>query len=267
MSKRFSKLGFRGTVEKASAEFTNQRRKEDRVTVSTQRDTRSHEKELQNSLWWASSAFGPKMVLLCGLGPETGVLLDATSQMGIATRKVTIDTGRLHPESLALMDRYRARYGVTIEVFSPHEEDLAHLAVPSLELFRKSDEARKQCCEARKNIPLARALAGCPAWMSGLRSDSGIGDRVELPLIQTDEVHGGIIKMNPLARWAEDAVWAYILEHDVPYHALYQKGYGSIGCIEPCTVPGSGRTGRWGWLRERTEAHCSLNQIKTKKED
>jgi phosphoadenosine phosphosulfate reductase len=198
---------------------------------------------------WTIDTFGPGTILSCGPGRETGILLYMISRMGMqkSLRMITLDTGMLFPEDHHLMNEYRTRYGLIIEALKPETEKLVTLPTPSIELFSENDDLSWHCCKVRKKIPLAKALVGCPAWISGLRQDESLEDREDVPLFQIDGEHAKIFKVSPLAHWSDDMVLNYIHDHDIPYHALFDRGYGSIGCKDPCTVPGKGRKGRFPW--------------------
>jgi phosphoadenosine phosphosulfate reductase len=120
-------------------------------------------------------------------------------------------------------------------------------------------ELRKRCCHIRKVEPLERALAGKQAWITGQRRDQA-ATRAGLNVREYDEARG-IVKFNPLADWTEGEVWDLIRERDIPYNALHDQGYRSIGCA-PCTRPTVAgedvRAGRWWWeLRDARE--CGLH--------
>jgi phosphoadenosine phosphosulfate reductase len=127
--------------------------------------------------------------------------------------------------------------------------------------FKESLENRRECCYIRKVEPLARALTGLDAWITGLRRDQGAA-RAKVGKIELDRVHGDIMKINPLADWDHDRIWAYIKEHDIPYNKLFDLGYTSIGC-EPCTraiEPGEdARAGRWWWELEPEHKECGIH--------
>ncbi|MBI3076693.1 MAG: phosphoadenylyl-sulfate reductase [Deltaproteobacteria bacterium] len=127
-------------------------------------------------------------------------------------------------------------------------------------LFYKSIEHRKRCCGIRKIEPLGRALQGLEAWLTGLRREQAV-TRTGVQKVEVDVEHGGIIKLNPLADWTWDRVWAYIRAQDVPYNGLHDRGYPSIGCA-PCTrAVGRGedpRAGRWWWESPDTK-ECGLH--------
>lgn len=178
------------------------------------------------------------------------MLIDMLWRIDPAVRVFTLDTLRLPTETYDVIDRVRARYGISIEIFYP---DLAAVDAMVRErgynAFYRSVEDRHACCHIRKVVPLSRALEGLDAWITGLRAEQS-GTRADTALIEIDEAHGGIVKINPLAAWTTEQVWTYIREHDVPYNALHDRGYPSIGCA-PCTravAPGEDpRAGRWWW--------------------
>jgi phosphoadenosine phosphosulfate reductase len=128
-------------------------------------------------------------------------------------------------------------------------------------LFYQSVEARKRCCEVRKVEPLARALDGLDAWITGLRKGQA-ETRAAVAQVERDAHHGGIAKINPLAEWTWDEVWGYIRTHNVPYNALHDRGYPTIGCA-PCTravTPGEAlRAGRWWWEQDAVPKECGLH--------
>jgi phosphoadenosine phosphosulfate reductase len=199
-------------------------------------------------------------VLASSLGAEDMVLLDAIARADLPIAVFVIDTGRLHDETLQLLESARARYGRTIEVFRPLEQGVeAFVRDHGLNGFYDGVAERHLCCGIRKVEPLARALAGRDAWLTGQRRAQG-PERAALPLEETD-LDRGIAKYNPLADWSDEALWRYIERHDVAVNALHARGYPSIGC-EPCTRairPGEDpRAGRWWWERG-TAKECGLH--------
>jgi phosphoadenosine phosphosulfate reductase len=129
-----------------------------------------------------------------------------------------------------------------------------------INLFYESLENRKLCCHLRKIEPLNRALSGMDAWITGIRKDQTLS-RFETKLVEWDESHG-LIKINPLVNWTEKMVWDYIRQYNVPYNALHDKGFPSIGC-QPCTravKPGDDiRSGRW-WWEDQGHKECGLHR-------
>lgn len=199
----------------------------------------------------ALDALGPdRLALVASFGPEDIVILDLLAELTPRPRVITLDTGRLPSETYELMERVRARFGVELEVYSPDTaavEKMVRTKGPNL--FYASLENRLECCDVRKVAPLRRALATVDGWATGLRRDQAV-TRARTPKLGLDLEHGLIWKVAPLADWTEDRVWAYIREHDLPYNALHDQGYPSIGCA-PCTravAPGDDpRSGRWWW--------------------
>ncbi|MDP9136346.1 MAG: phosphoadenylyl-sulfate reductase, partial [Actinomycetota bacterium] len=123
-------------------------------------------------------------------------------------------------------------------------------AVHGPEFWKVDPEA---CCGIRKVKPMREALAGCGAWVTGLRRDQS-ATRANAPKLGWDKKHG-LWKVAPLAEWSDKDVWSYIAEHDIPYNDLHDRGYASIGCT-PCTTPGAGRDGRWA---DSNRQECGLH--------
>jgi phosphoadenosine phosphosulfate reductase len=202
----------------------------------------------------------PRAAFASSLGAEDMVITDAILGTGLPIAIFTLETGRLHRETLDLLERVRNHYGHEIEAFRPQPEAVGrYVKEHGLNAFYESVDLRKRCCHIRKVEPLARALGSRDAWITGQRRTQSIS-RTELALREHDAVHG-IPKFNPLADWSEAEVWACISERGVPHNALHARGYPSIGC-EPCTRairPGEDiRAGRWWW--ESSDAkECGLH--------
>ncbi|HEY3523766.1 MAG TPA: phosphoadenylyl-sulfate reductase [Candidatus Limnocylindrales bacterium] len=191
-----------------------------------------------------------RLALSTSFGLEGLVILDLLLGLEPRARVFTLDTGRLPEETYELMERVRARYGIEIEVFAPEAHDVeAMVRTRGPNLFYGSFEDRLRCCEVRKVRPLRRALAGLDGWIVGLRRDQA-PTRSATPKVSLDLEHGLIWKVAPLADWTADEVWTYVRAHDLPYNALHDRGYPSIGCA-PCTraveAGGDPRSGRWWW--------------------
>jgi phosphoadenosine phosphosulfate reductase len=202
----------------------------------------------------------PRVAFASSLGAEDMVLADAIWAADLPIAIFTLDTGRLPEQTLDLIRRAQTQYGRTIEVFRPDEAQVAdYVAVHGLNAFYESVELRKSCCQIRKVEPLGRALAARDAWITGLRRAQSV-TRAELPQREFDAVHG-LVKFNPLADWSEEDVWAWIRGRNVPYNALHDRGYPSIGC-DPCTRairPGEDvRAGRW-WWEQRDSKECGVH--------
>ncbi|HXM55809.1 MAG TPA: phosphoadenylyl-sulfate reductase [Candidatus Dormibacteraeota bacterium] len=209
---------------------------------------------------WAYQTYG-RVAIVASFQAESSVLIHMASQVVERPEVVTLDTGRLPDETFDVIDRIQRRYAIRLHVQAPAPDELAELvARDGPNLFRESVELRHRCCEIRKVRPLTRALAGFDAWVTGVRRDQS-ASRHHTPLVQADRAHGGIAKVSPLAGWSRDQVWAYIREHDLDYHELYDRGYASIGCA-PCTrAVESGedeRAGRWWWEQSAVK-ECGLH--------
>jgi len=164
-------------------------------------------------------------------------------------RVFTLDTGRLPQETYDVIEATYKRYGLRIEMISPVAADVELLVNEcGPNCFRKSVELRKRCCRVRKILPLRRALSGLSAWITGLRREQA-PTRTALAAEQWDEAND-LWKISPLADWSSEHIWRYIRANDVPYNALHDRGYPSIGCA-PCTravADGEDiRSGRWWW--------------------
>jgi len=210
----------------------------------------------------ALAIFGrDRLAIASSFGAEDVVLIDLLASLEPRPRVFTLDTGRLPQETYDLMDQVRRRYGIEIEVYFPNADSVeAMVRAKGLNLFYESIESRSECCGVRKVEPFGRALATLDGWVTGLRRDQ-ILTRVDTAKIAPDPRHPGVWKIAPLADWTSDRVWAYIREHDLPYNALHDRGYPSIGCA-PCTravEPGEDeRAGRWWWERPE-ERECGIH--------
>lgn len=201
---------------------------------------------------WGFRQFAPRIALSASFGSREGmVILHLMHKLDPDRARVfTIDTGRLPQETYNLMDRVRDRYGIEVEVFNPDARQLEQMVRrKGLNLFYESVENRQLCCGVRKVEPLGRALAELDAWITGLRPGQSV-TREGVRAVEIDEVHGGRIKLNPLATWSRDQVATYVRENNVPVNALHAQGYPSVGCA-PCSRaigPNEDeRAGRWWW--------------------
>lgn len=212
-------------------------------------------------LRWAVEAFGDRVGMATSFGAEDMVLIDMVSRISPAPRIFTLDTGRLPQETYDLIEATRTRYGMGIRVYAPEAHAVQEMVgTHGPNLFYRSVDLRKLCCHVRKTEPLARALAGLDAWITGLRREQA-PTRAQIRPIAVDTANGGLLKINPLADWTWEAVWSYIRAHEVPYNALHDRGYPSIGCA-PCTRavrPDEDlRAGRWWWELD-AQKECGLH--------
>ena len=178
-----------------------------------------------------------------------------------AIRIITLNTGKLNPETAALIAETNARYQTELEVFYPNQQTTDEFEAEfGTTAMYDSVELRRRCCHIRKIEPLNRALHNAPAWLTGQRRSQS-ETRSELNFEELDTGRN-IAKFNPIFDWEEQDVWAYAHEHQVPLNALYHQGYPSIGC-EPCTRPvklGENiRAGRW-WWESKDSKECGLHK-------
>jgi phosphoadenosine phosphosulfate reductase len=216
--------------------------------------------ERLNALIDAIVARHAKVKLASSLAAEDMVLTHAILSRRAPIGIFSLNTGRLHAETVGMIDRVRDHYGYEIEQFHPQPQAVDdYVAEHGLNAFYESVEWRKRCCEIRKVEPLNRALAGVDAWVTGQRREQSV-TRAELGEEEHDAARG-VAKYNPLADWTEAEVWAYLRKYEVPVNPLHARGYPSIGC-EPCTRairPGEdSRAGRW-WWESRDTKECGLH--------
>lgn len=216
----------------------------------------------QETLEWALGELHPRIAKASSLGAEDSVIIHMMAAIRRDVRLITLDTGRLHEETYAMMEAMTRRYGVRFEVVYPDAREVSEMVnARGINLFYESVENRVMCCGVRKVNPLRRALAGLDAWITGVRSGQ-TENRRGAARLEIDGRNGGILKVNPLVSWTRDDVWSFIRENDVPYHPLLDRGYASIGC-EPCTraVPDGGgeRDGRWWWEGDAGGKECGLH--------
>ena len=194
------------------------------------------------------------------LGAEDMVLTDLIVKAKLPIEIFSLDTGRLPPETYDLMATVDKHYGLKLKVYFPLAEEVeSFVRNHGINGFYDSVTLRKACCHVRKVEPLKRALAGKRAWITGLRAQQA-ATRTGLPVQEYDEGNG-LEKFNPLSDWTEKEIWTYIKQNGVPYNALHDKFYPSIGCA-PCTraiSPGEDvRAGRWWWESPESK-ECGLH--------
>ena len=194
------------------------------------------------------------------MGAEDMVLTDLIARHQPGIRMFSLDTGRLPQPTYDLMQQVRARYSVPLHIYFPDAALVeGYVAENGVNGFYDSVELRKRCCHIRKVEPLRRALAGHGAWITGMRREQAVTrDGLEVSAFDGDN---GLHKINPLLDWSSAEVWEYIKANDVPYNALHDQFYPSIGC-EPCTraiTPGEDvRAGRW-WWEDPQNKECGLH--------
>lgn len=209
-------------------------------------------------LHWGVAEFGPRFAVVTSFQKEGMVLVDMAARIGPAVRVVTLDTGRLPLETLAMMDTVEARYGIRVERIYPDEGEVQRMVGRfGADLFRDDVVLRKLCCQVRKVRPLNGVLAGVDAYAVGLRRGQAESREAVEQKVYTE----GRWKLSPLAGWSSADVEVYTRRYDVPVHPLYAQDYTSIGC-GPCTraVHSSEgeRAGRW-WWEQAGDKECGLH--------
>ncbi|MGA7933356.1 MAG: phosphoadenylyl-sulfate reductase [Kovacikia sp.] len=199
-------------------------------------------------------------------GAEDVVLIDMACKINRDVKVFSLDTGRLHPETYQFIDQVRKHYGIEIEVMYPDAAQVEGL-VKAKGFFSFYEDGHKECCDIRKVAPLRRKLSTLDAWITGQRKDQNPSTRANVPVIQVDTAFSTdskpLIKFNPLSYWSSADVWMYIRSYEVPYNALHERGFVSIGC-EPCTRPvlpnQHEREGRW-WWEDAGKKECGLHAV------
>ena len=196
------------------------------------------------------------------LGAEDVVITHILNSLQLDIPVFVLETGALHADTLALLERLQAHSRAPIQVFKPqHEAVLAFVKNPGQQGIFDSITNRKACCGIRKLEPLGRALQGQKAWITGLRREQSQA-RAEVAAQEADVTNGvPILKLNPLVDWTWGDVWHYIATHQVDYNPLHDQFFPSIGCA-PCTraisLGEDFRAGRWWWEDENAK-ECGLH--------
>jgi phosphoadenosine phosphosulfate reductase len=216
--------------------------------------------DLVNRLAAARRAIVGRLVFTTSFGLEDQAITQAVLSQDLGIDIVTLDTGRLFPETYAVWSATETRYGRRIRAFYPERASVeAFVAQHGIDGFRASINARQSCCAVRKVEPLGRALDGASGWITGVRAEQS-WERATTPYAAVDGARG-LIKLNPLLDWSRERVVAFVREHGIPYNPLHDAGFLSIGCA-PCTravKPGEPeRAGRWWWEQE-DKKECGLH--------
>lgn len=228
-------------------------------------DIRAKVEQLEQLLRGAASEFN-SIRLASSLAAEDNILFDVIARQQLHIEVFSLNTGRLHAETVAVADQLLAKYGRTVQWITPVQSAVdEYVSAHGKDAFYESVDLRKACCNIRKVEPLARALAGAQAWITGQRQAQA-ATRTALPEREIDAARD-MIKFNPLAAWSEADVWTYIRQYEVPVNALHFQGFPSIGC-EPCTravtLGEDIRAGRWWWEDPKSK-ECGLHSSNLKR--
>jgi phosphoadenosine phosphosulfate reductase len=219
-----------------------------------------HGLDLLERLAALRSHISGRIVFTTSFGLEDQAIAHAIFAQNLALEVVTLDTGRLFPETHQVWAETEARYGARIHVYAPGQDALEALITrDGINGLRSSVAARLDCCAVRKVAPLNRALSGCAAWITGIRAEQS-AERAGLGLVSFDNQRR-LIKANPLFDWTREETFAFVRAHGVPYNPLHDRGFLSIGCA-PCTravaLGESERAGRW-WWEQAEKKECGLH--------
>jgi phosphoadenosine phosphosulfate reductase len=216
-------------------------------------------------LRWAWEKFGTRAAIGTSFQGAGLVMMHLAKVHGFGFPVFTLDTGLLFPETLDLKARLESFFGYRIEPLEPDLTVEQQAAAHGDELWKSDPDL---CCTFRKVLPLQSKLRELDCWITGLRREqsdtrAGIGI-IEIYHLE-DGAKGEIVKLNPMANWTREAVWDYLKQQGVPYNALHDRGYRSIGCW-PCTrQSGAGeneRAGRWTGFQK---AECGIHTFLAKK--
>ena len=234
------------------------------LNARASRDYTLHLSEAQGVLAQAAAQYAgadgvaARVTQASSLGAEDVVISHIINSLKLDIGIFVLETGRLHKQTLDLLDQFKADSRALVIVYKPVEEAVIQfVAKEGADAMYKSIDLRKACCGIRKMEPLERALKGKEAWITGLRREQS-GARAEVPLVDVSDKR---VKINPLANWTWGDVWHYIKENKVAYNPLHDTFFPSIGC-EPCTraisMGEDFRSGRWWWEDEAAK-ECGLH--------
>ncbi len=223
---------------------------------------REHVEQSLSVLRDAVSRHPGKIVYSCSFGAESSVLLELIHREDLPIPVLTLDTGRLPQETYDVIEAVERHYGIRVQVVFPDCKAVESMvAEGGVNLFRHSLEARKRCCRVRKVEPLHRALAPYDAWITGRRAEQS-DTRADLRFVDDRDPVYGRIKYNPLVHWRWSQVMDFIHDNRLPYNALLDRHYQSIGCAcctRAITVGEDPRAGRWWWEQQDAASECGLH--------
>ncbi len=217
--------------------------------------------DLVGNLTRLTARFPGKVVFSTSFGLEDQAITHLIFTHQLPIRVFTLDTGRMFPETYSVWSRTLEKYRQPIEAWYPDSEGLRQfISEKGPNAFYDSVENRKECCRLRKVVPLRQALFGQSLWITGIRADQS-ANRHDMTPVEWDAGHN-LFKYHPLFDWTYEQTQAFVREHRIPYNALHDKGFVSIGCA-PCTraiQPGEDfRAGRW-WWEDASKKECGLHQ-------
>lgn len=225
-------------------------------------------KEITEQLMYLVERFPGQVVFSSSFGLEDQAITHFIAINNVPVKVFTLDTGRLFAETYTTWSRTLERYNLSISAYYPDKISLQEfVSSKGPNSFYESVDNRKQCCYIRKVEPLQRALKGNAIWITGIRAEQS-NNRQDMPLLEWDEANQ-IIKFHPLLNWSWEQVKQFVSSNEIPFNALHDKGFVSIGCA-PCTravKPGEDfRAGRW-WWEDSSKKECGLHIHETARKD
>jgi phosphoadenosine phosphosulfate reductase len=211
----------------------------------------------QDVLRWAVQTYGEGLTVVTSFQPTGIVTLHMLQQIAPQTQVLTLDTGLLFPETYALVDELEQKFQLKLRRLTTELTVEQQATQYGANLWERDPD---QCCHIRKVVPLDAVLGTHPAWITGLRRDQP--GREKTPIVSWDKKHQNV-KLTPFATWTEEMIWLYIQTYELPYNALHDQNYPSIGCNTPtCTQPVApgqdSRAGRWV-AHQKTECGIHVN--------
>jgi phosphoadenosine phosphosulfate reductase len=209
----------------------------------------------QETLMWCWQTFGESAVSSSAFQPQSIALLHMISQVCPGLPVIFTDTGYHFPETLTYRDEVTHKLNLNVKTVYASPESQKRMENPAVPLYLRDPDL---CCRIHKVEPMAEALVGKTAWVTGVRREQ-TNHRSQIPILEVRS--DGLFKISPMANWSTRDVWTYIDQYDLPVHPLFSQGYASIGCA-PCTRPISAgedeRAGRWAGT-DKTE--CGLHTV------
>ena len=190
----------------------------------------------EDCLKWAFDNLHPKLAKASSFGAEDSAIIDMMFKINTDARLFTLETGRLPQATFDVIEEVQKHYNTKIEILLPDTKEVEKMVnEKGLDCFYDSIENRKLCCAIRKVHPMNKMLKTLDGWITGLRNDQN-QNRSTAKMLEIDEMHDNIVKVNPLINWTYEQTWDYVKTNNCPYNKLLDEGYPSIGC-EPCTRP------------------------------
>ena len=209
---------------------------------------------------WSAAQFGSDLLMSSSFGAESAILLHMASQAAPRIRVIFVDTGYIFRETHEFMESLRRRFDLNVLVYRTRNDPAEYLrrAGETDPTWRNNIDA---CCAVNKNEPFERAMRELRprAWLRGIRRAQAPTRKDRKFIERSDRFR--CYAISPLLNWTGRETYAYMKQHNLPYHPLYEKGYLSIGCApvsctRPITIGDDPRSGRWAG---QDKFECGIN--------